>query len=264
MKIISYSLWGNKALYVINAIKNADIAANIFPEWKCRYYVSPNVKQTFIDELKKRNNTEIIFQSQDENWNGMFWRFYAAKDAKTKNDAMISRDADSLLNERDKACVDQWLSSDKDFHIVRDMCAHNVQIMGGVWGVRNNLLGNIEELINNYSRKNNNNRKNIDQEFLWDIIYPIVKNKAFVHDAYKFFNDGGVPPPIRRLGPYLPSEKPSNQDWPTLDDPYKTVKTNKLIYCGWCHRVHDNDFIGKLNTDFSEEDKQKYPFQETE
>jgi hypothetical protein len=264
MKIISYSLWGNKALYVINAIKNADIAADIFPEWKCRYYISPNVKQIFIDELKKRNNTEIIFQSQDENWNGMFWRFYAAEDAKTKNDAMISRDADSLLNERDKACVDQWLSSDKDFHIVRDMCAHNVKIMGGVWGVRNNILGNIKQLINNYSRKINNNRKNIDQEFLWDIIYPIVKNKAFIHDAYKFFDDGGVPPPIPRLGPYLPSEKPNNQDFPTLDDPYRTVKTNKLVYCGWCHRVHDNDFIGKLNQDFSEEDKQKYPFQETE
>ena len=98
----------------------------------------------------------------------------------------------------------------------------------------------------------------------WDIIYPIVKNKAFIHDAYKFFNDGGVPPPIRRLGPYLPSEKPDNQDWPTLDDPYRTVKNNKLVYCGWCHRVHDNDFIGKLNQDFTEEDKEKYPFKETE
>ena len=264
MKIISYSLWGNKALYVINAIKNADIAANLFPEWKCRYYVSPNVKSIFIHELKKRNNTEIIFQDRDEDWNGMFWRFCAAEDAKTKNDAMISRDVDSLLNIRDKACVDQWLASDKDFHIVRDMCAHNAKSMGGVWGVRNNLLGNIKQLINNYSRKNDNNRKNIDQEFLWNIIYPIVKNKAFVHDSYKFFNDGGISPPISRLGPYSPNENFNNEDWPTLDNPYRTIKTNKLVYCGWCHKIHDNDFIGKLASDFSEEDKQKYPFQETE
>jgi hypothetical protein len=263
-KIISYSLWGNKAIYTINAIKNADIAIELFPDWECRYYISPNVNPKIIEELQKRKNTKLVFQKEDESWNGMFWRFYAAADVPTRNDAMISRDADSLLNKRDKACVDQWLASDKDFHIVRDNCAHNAKIMGGVWGVRNNILVNIKELINNYSRKNNNNRKNRDQEFLWDIIYPIVKNKAFIHDAYKFFDDGGVPPPIRRLGPYLPSEKPDNQDWPTLDDPYRTVKNNKLVYCGWCHRVHDNDFIGKLNQDFTEEDKEKYPFKETE
>lgn len=264
MKIISYSLWGNKALYVINAIKNADIAADIFPDWTCRYYVSPNVKQIFIDELKKRNNTEIIFQPQDENWNGMFWRFYAAEDAKNKNDVMISRDVDSLLDKRDKACIDQWLNSNKDFHIVRDMCAHNVKIMGGVWGVRNNLLGNIKQLINNYTKKNNNNRKNIDQEFLWEIVYPIIKDKAFVHDIYNFFKDGGVAPPIPRLGPYSPLQRPSGADWPDKNDPWRTIATNKLMYCGFCHKIHDNDFIGKLASNFSKEDEQKYPFQETE
>ena len=144
MKIISYSLWGNKSLYIINALKNADIASELFPDWICRYYVSPNVNIKIVEELQNRKNTQVIIQKNDESWNGMFWRFYAAKDA----NIMISRDADSLLNKRDKACVDEWLSSDKDFHIVRDNCAHAAKIMGGIWGVRNGLLSDMIELIN--------------------------------------------------------------------------------------------------------------------
>jgi len=265
MKIISYSLWGNKAEYVINAIKNADIALQLFPGWECRYYISPNVKQVFVDELRKRPNTNIIIQSADESWNGMFWRFYAAKDAIGKDDVMISRDADSNLNTRDKACVDQWLSSDKDFHIVRDNCAHGTRIMGGIWGVRNGLLSNIMSLIQSYTRKETNNRKNIDQEFLSQIIYPRIVRNAFINDPYRFFNhETSHPMPIPRVGPFLPSEKPPQEDWPDLSSPWRTEKINNLVYCGHCHRIHDNDYIGKFAVNFTEEDYAKYPFKETQ
>jgi hypothetical protein len=264
MKIISYSLWGNKALYVINAIKNADIALDIFPGWICRYYISPNVKKVFIDELRKRPNTEIILQHVDEDWNGMFWRFYAAKDALGKDDIVICRDADSLLNRRDKACIDEWLSSDKDFHIIRDNCAHSARIMGGIWGVRNGLLSNMMQLINLYTRKELNNRKNIDQEFLAQIIYPKVIDKAFIHDPYNFFNENSNKMPIARKGPFNPGDKPIDEDWPDLSSPWRTEKQNGLVYCGYCHKIHDNDFIGKLASFFTEEDKKKYPMGEIE
>jgi hypothetical protein len=263
-KIISYSLWGNKAIYVINAIKNADIAMELFPDWECRYYISPNVKPTIIEELQKRKNTKLIFQQEDESWNGMFWRFYAAADVPTRSDAMISRDADSLLNKRDKACVDRWLESDKDFHIVRDNCAHCTKIMGGIWGVRNGLLSNIKQLIDDYSKKKTENRKNIDQEFLAEIVYPRVISRAMVMDPYGFKRDTNTQIPIPRVGPFLPSEKKQGQDWPDLSDPWRTININGLMYCGHCHRVHDNDYIGKFAYDFSEEDKIKYPFEGTE
>ena len=194
----------------------------------------------------------------------MFWRFCAAKDAITKEDVMISRDADSNLNKRDKACVDQWLSSDKDFHIVRDNCAHGTRIMGGIWGVRNGLLSDIENLIKSYSRKESNNRKNIDQEFLSQIVYPRVIGKAFVHDPYKFFGDNPQPMPIPRVGPFHPSQKKPEEDWPDLSSPWRTEKQNGLVYCGFCHRVHDNDYIGKFAVNFTEEDYLKYPFEETQ
>ena len=100
-KVISYSLWGNNQFYTVNCIRNADLAKQFFPDWTCRVYVAPTVPRGIIEALIERGNTEIVYMNEDISWNGMFWRFYAAGDPGV--DVMISRDADSLLNIRDKA-----------------------------------------------------------------------------------------------------------------------------------------------------------------
>lgn len=223
-KIISYSLWGNNQFYTVNCIRNADLAKEFFPDWICRVYVAPTVPKGIIDALIERGNTEIIYMKEDESWNGMFWRFYAAGDPTV--DVMISRDADSLLNIRDKAAVDAWLTSDKDFHIMRDNRAHSTKILGGMWGARNKILHNMMDLINSYSRKHTNNRKNIDQEFLAEIVYPIVINRALVHD------------PLKRFGRGIEFPIPRKKPW------YEITLNGEWRGCDWIG--DDNDYIGKL------------------
>ena len=222
-KIISYCLWGNNGFYTINGIRNIDLAKKIFPDWICRFYVAPTVPKAIITEVQNRG-AEIIFMQEDESWNGMFWRFYAAGDPTV--DVMISRDTDSLLNHRDKAAVDAWLASDKNFHIMRDNRAHSTKILGGMWGARNKILHNMVELINSYSRKNTNNRKNIDQEFLAEIVYPLVINKALVHD------------PLSRFGHGIEFPIPRNKPW------YEITLNGEWRGCDWIG--DDNDYIGKL------------------
>ena len=73
-------------------------------------------------------------------WTGMFWRFLAADHL---SDIVLSRDTDSRLNKREKAAVDEWLNSDKDFHIMRDHPYHATEILGGMWGCRNGILHGI-------------------------------------------------------------------------------------------------------------------------
>ena len=180
-KIISFSLWGNNPRYVLNALVNADLALTIYPDWICRYYCSPNVPKGIIEELNKRPNVEIVMMNRDESWNGMFWRFIAASDPEVS--VMISRDTDSHLGLREKEAVDEWLSSNKDFHIMRDNRAHGVLILGGMWGARNGIMRNISKMIESYSIKDSNNRINIDQEFLWSHVYPHIKNNVFIHDS---------------------------------------------------------------------------------
>ena len=113
----------------------------------------------------------------DGDWTGMFWRFYACEDS----DIMISRDVDSRLGNREKFAVDEWLSSDKDFHIMRDHPHHNTVILVGMWGCRNSILKNIRNTIDEYVK---GNFWQVDQNFLREKIYPIVKNNLFIHDSY--------------------------------------------------------------------------------
>jgi hypothetical protein len=190
-KIISFSLWGDNPKYTVGAIKNAELSKTIYPDWICRFYCGKSVPSDIIEKLKSYDNVEIIEMNEDGDWNGMFWRFYACEDA----DVMISRDADSRLNIREKSAVDEWINSDKDFHIMRDHPHHNVLILGGMWGVRNGLLKNIIPIINEY---NKGNFWQVDQNFLREKIYPIIKDNSFIHDEFMNFENWGKPFPIER------------------------------------------------------------------
>ena len=175
-KIISFSLWGDNPKYTIGAIKNAELIDTVYPGWIGRFYCGKSVPIEIIEILKTYTNVEVIEMEENGDWSGMFWRFYACEDS----DVMISRDTDSRLNLREKNAVDEWLNSDKDFHIMRDHPYHNALILGGMWGVRNGILKNIVDLIKNY---NKGDFWQVDQNFLSEQIYPIVVNSSFVHDS---------------------------------------------------------------------------------
>ena len=180
-KIISFSLWGDNPKYTMGAIKNAELIDTIYPGWIGRFYCGKSVPIDIIEILKTYTNVEVIEMEENGDWSGMFWRFYACEDS----DVMISRDTDSRLNLREKNAVDEWLNSDKDFHIMRDHPYHNALILGGMWGVRNGILKNIVDLIKNY---NKGDFWQVDQNFLREQIYPIVVNTSFVHDSYHNIN----------------------------------------------------------------------------
>jgi len=178
-KVISFSLWGDDPIYCVGAIKNTDLALVHYPDWTCRYHIGKSTPEDFITELESRKNVEIVRRPEDGNWEGMFWRFLDASDPEV--DVMISRDADSRLNHREAMAVKEWLASDKDFHIMRDHPQHATEILGGMWGVRGNILANMEGMIGDYVK---GDFWQVDQNFLREMIYPIIKDNAMVHDEY--------------------------------------------------------------------------------
>ena len=190
-RIISYSLWGDSPRYTIGAIKNAKLAKEVYPDWICRFYVGKNTPLDIINELKSFDNTEVIEMGIDGDWTGMFWRFYPAGEEDVH--VMLSRDVDSRLCKREVAAVDEWLASDKDFHIMRDHPYHNTLILGGMWGVRGDILSGIKKLIDNYIK---GDFWQVDQNFLREKIYPIIKDDYFYHDEFFEIN----PFPVKRKG----------------------------------------------------------------
>jgi hypothetical protein len=180
-KIISFSLWGDNPKYTIGAIRNAELTPIIYPGWISRFYCGESVPTDIIKTLISLPNTEVVMMDVDGDWTGMFWRFYACEDS----DIMLSRDTDSRLSNREKLAVDEWLESDKDFHIMRDHPYHNTEILGGMWGVRNGLLKNMKQLINDYTK---GDFWQVDQNLLREKIYPLVVNNSFTHDTYLNYN----------------------------------------------------------------------------
>ena len=179
MKKICFSLWGNDTRYTLGAIRNAELAKIIYPSWVCRYYVSSCVSDDIIKKLESFDNTEIIKMGVVGDWTGMFWRFCAASDDGVE--VMISRDTDSRLTVRESHAVKEWLESDKNFHIMRDHPYHRTEILGGMWGVRSGKLPNMEAMIKTYVK---GDFWQVDQNFLREKVWPIIKDDVYTHDEY--------------------------------------------------------------------------------
>jgi hypothetical protein len=178
VKVISFSLWGNDPKYTFGAINNAILAKNIYPDWLCYFFIGPDVQENIIESIINVGNTKIIHKTEN-NWKGMFWRF------ETSYDPLISvsifRDTDSRLSLREKFAVDEWLNSDKTFHIMRDHPHHGFPILGGMWGYKYNSKYPMEQLLKNFDK---NDRYGTDYEFFIQSLYPIIGDDKVVHDEF--------------------------------------------------------------------------------
>lgn len=180
-KVISFSLWGHDKNYIIGAIRNAELRCKIYPDWVCRFYIDTNsIAKHTINALGELD-CEIVPMSPGD-FRSTLWRFLPASDPEV--DIMISRDTDSRLTIREKITVDEWLASGKNFHIIRDHPDHMYQILAGMWGCRCGVLRDMASLVNNYPKEN---RRQVDQEFLANIIYPRIINDCFIHDDFHMF-----------------------------------------------------------------------------
>jgi hypothetical protein len=193
-KLITFSLWGSNPKYTVGAIRNAVLATILYPDWLCRYYVGKSVPNEIVQTLKNFNNVEIIEMEEEGNWSGMFWRFYPASEQDV--DVMISRDCDSRLSLREKLAVDEWLKSDKGFHIMRDHPWHGTHILGGMWGVKKGVLPQMKNEIDNFVK---GEFWQVDQNFLSRVIYPLVKENTMVHDEFFNFDNHKIKFPSERI-----------------------------------------------------------------
>jgi hypothetical protein len=192
-KLITFSLWGNNPKYTIGAIQNVILAEKIYPDWICRFYLGQSVPEDIITTLEVFKNVEIVKMNEMGNWSGMFWRFYPASEEGV--DIMISRDCDSRLSYREKLAVDEWINSDKGFHIMRDHPWHGTEILGGMWGVKKGVLSEMKKLIDEFVK---GEFWQVDQNFLARIIYPMVKDNSMIHDEFHNYNDDKRPFPSKR------------------------------------------------------------------
>ena len=105
-----------------------------------------------------------------------FWRFLPACDPAVE--LLLVRDTDSPVTPREVAAVDQWLASGMEVHIMRDHPKHEYPMLAGMWGCRTSRLRNMNDLIARWKRFD---YYGCDQKFLGTVIYPKVRDRAWIH-----------------------------------------------------------------------------------
>lgn len=192
MKVISFSLYGDSPKYNIGAIKNSKLSKAHFPNWEMWVYHNDSVPKETLDILKE-NGVKLINMQVEEGPRNALWRFLPAQDESV--DYFISRDCDSRLFERDVCAVNQWIESEKPFHIIREHpWGHTWVINAGMWGCEGGFIEDIRDSMNEYFKNSKwANVREVDQWFLKECIYPVVKDHSFISDEFVNFEGRSVP-----------------------------------------------------------------------
>lgn len=175
---VSFSLYGDKQIYLVGAIANVKLCSKIYPGWTPVVYVDEAIPSSAVSELKD-NGALVIKGSVDISRNKMIWRLAAVliSDA----DKVIIRDADSRVSPRESNCVKAWLDAGEPLHIMRDHPYHANWIMGGMWGLDARVGIRFVQNILSMAR---GEEVGEDQRLLARELYRHLRHQTLVHDSF--------------------------------------------------------------------------------
>ena len=115
---------------------------------------------------------------------GMVWRFAPMADPLVEE--WHSRDLDSRISHREVSAVNDWKSTGRTYHIMRDHPQHGTQILGGMFGMRkNNHHRNqtfaFQRMLDLCKLKW---EKGLDQWVLNQVVWPLARHDMVAHDSY--------------------------------------------------------------------------------
>ncbi|CAF4039394.1 unnamed protein product [Rotaria sordida] len=170
-------------------------AKHYYPDWRVGvYYHNLNITNDQIINIEKRfDNVDFcyvydikILSNIIEYMSGRFHRFIPLGDPYV--DIYMSRDIDSPIYQRELLSVNQWLLSDKLYHIMRDHPHHNDVILAGLWAfkisINRTITNNIIKYLFSKSILNCYNSMRGDQDFLRDYVWPIAEKESIQHDSF--------------------------------------------------------------------------------
>lgn len=189
--VIAFSLWGHQPRYLRGALDNAQAAPALYPGWTVRFYVDATVPQE-IQAALTTLGAELVQEPPDQSLRmRLGWRFKVANDPTVGR--FLVRDADSLINPREVAAVQAWLTSDRWFHVMRDWWTHCELILAGMWCGVAGVLPDLQARLARYSPRLMET-PNVDQWFLRDQVWSYVRRSCLMHDRC-FHLPGSLPWP---------------------------------------------------------------------
>ena len=191
--IISYSLFGDSPRYCEGAVLNVKFAQKIFPEWTCRFYIDETVPQQVVIRLQALGAQIIYVNAQQKQISGLFWRFFVMDDPKVKR--FLVRDADSFLSYKEKAAVEDWISSKRYFHCMHDAYDHVELLLAGMFAGCTGIFENIAQDIQQFLHRDRYLIERVmDQHYLRYCIWPTAQQSILIHDSQGYDSQGIIFP----------------------------------------------------------------------
>ncbi|MFV0432039.1 MAG: tetratricopeptide repeat protein [Alphaproteobacteria bacterium] len=178
-KVISFSLFGNKIVYLRGALRNLLLANDLYPDWELWFWLDDSVPQEFQNLIVKLGGVVKKQPKEQEIFQKLSWRFLVSDDKDVGY--FLVRDVDAVISLREVQAVAQWLASDKYFHVMRDWWSHTDLILAGMWGGVANILPNMAEAIEAYWTSLGDS-PNTDQWFLGEKVWLYVRTSLMSHD----------------------------------------------------------------------------------
>jgi tetratricopeptide (TPR) repeat protein len=197
--VIAYSLWGNDPRYQETLSESVRLLPHLFPAWSIRVYYDTTVDHHYVTDLGRRGVQlrQMILPPGLPAHRRLLWRFEAIADPSVRR--FLIRDADALLNVKERVAVDAWTQSDCRFHAMRDWYTHTDLIMAGTWGGIGNILPSPTELLRSSTGWRISN-EHIDQDILTDTVWPTIRHSILIHDSIFTGTLRSVPfPPFGQL-----------------------------------------------------------------
>jgi len=163
MKVFSFCIYGTERNYYDGLLENIQIIREYFPDFEIYIY-----KGICDSSWKFEGDNIKVIETNREGGVNMYYRFLPV----TFAEIGFWRDADSRITERDRWCIQQFLKSDKLFHITRDHYWHTAKIMGCSFGWKQPIKYEFD--IKNFTYGD-------DELYIAEHIYPQVVKDALVH-----------------------------------------------------------------------------------
>ncbi|KAK2144348.1 hypothetical protein LSH36_766g03157 [Paralvinella palmiformis] len=186
--VISMSLYGNNIDKLYGAMRYAQLAAVLYPNWRMRFYTRnftihdmnvPKVLRIVVRKLEL-SGSEIIRLDDDftSTVPPSLWHYLISDDLNV--DTFIVRDTDMRPSEREAVILDDWLKSKSAWYCMRDHPRHApVALVPALVGGSPMLL----KPLFSQSWKTMMFGYNSDVQFLNEVIWPVVKKDSLCHDS---------------------------------------------------------------------------------
>ena len=175
--VIAFSLWNGQPTGAKDPVEILRQTVALYPGWTCRVHHDGSLPADRLAELADAG-ADLVAMKAGVLTGGPYWRLSAADDPEVLR--FLCRDWDSPPTAGGKAAVDAWVASGLPFHVLRDGVLHTEVMSGGHWGGIAGLLPDLLPLAERHAAAEEDRLR--DHRFLRRIVWPMIRNRALVHD----------------------------------------------------------------------------------